>query len=56
MRELVILKLLEVLAEQGYVGVPDFLTFPAPTTEADIRACTDEQLVELLYTSGMFEG
>jgi len=57
-RDKVIDRLKELLKESGYEGVgsEEFLTFSQPTTNAEIDALTDEQLIEVLETHGMFEG
>lgn len=53
-----VIKRLEVLFEEqgGVIGEEEFLSFPAPTTKADIALCTDEELIELLETNGVFAG
>lgn len=56
MRDKVIARLKALLQTQGQVGLEDFLSFPPPTTDAEIDALTDDQLIEALETNGMFEG
>lgn len=56
MRAKVIARCKVLLQEQGDIGSEDFLSFPQPTTPQEIDVLTDEQLIELLETNGMFEG
>ena len=55
MRQKVIDRLNAILQDQGYLD-HEFLSFPAPTNLAQLNACTDEQLIELLECYGQFEG
>lgn len=56
MRQKVITRLKELLHEQGAVGSEEFMSFNPPTTDSEIDALTDEQLIECLESNGLFEG
>jgi len=57
MRDKVIARLKKIFDEQdGYVGAAEFLSFDMPQSKEEIETLTDEQLIDLLETNGMFEG